>query len=1173
MDGADGTQRTGGIQRRTFLKGASATVALAAASDLLSLSVLRPASAAINPLAHYPDRDWEKLYRDLYAHDDSFVFLCTPNCTHNCYLRAYVKNGIVTRCGPTQRYHDGTDLYGTRASQRWDPRHCNKGLAVVRRFTGDRRVKAPMVRRGFKAWVERGFPRDEEGLPPAELFQRGEDTFEPVDWDTACELVARTMEHLARFYSGDAGRRALEGQGYHPDMVDACEGAGTRTFKFRGGMPVLGSIKLFGQYRQANSMALLDAWVRGVGPEEARGGVGLDNYSWHTDLPPGHPMVTGQQTVDFDLASVEYADLALCWGMNWISTKMPDAHFLTEARMKGTRVVSITTEYSSTCCKSDEIVVLRPGTDPAFALGLAREIIDEGLYDADFVKAHTDLPLLVRMDTGELLRAGDVLPDHRLRELERTRVLEEGESVAPFATDVGEPVITRAQREAWGDFVVWDAEGARPVAVSRDDVGLHFAALGVDPALEGTFQVEVDGEPVAVRPVFDLVRQHLRDTWSLENVTRVTWAPASAIRSLARQIAAHPEKTLFITGMGPNQMFNADQKDRAIFLVAALTRNVGFPGGNVGSYAGNYRAAYFNGMPLYMAEDPFDPETDPAKTPRVRNTLRMQSAHFYSHGDAPLEVHGSVYNGASHTPLPTKLLWFSGSNSILGNAKGHYDVVMNLLRHPAERASGASRRLVEAVVVNEWWWTASCEYADVVLGIDSWGEYNVHDITNSCTNPFMQVMPLSPLRRIHNTRSDTETYAQVAECLARITGDNRFRDYWKFIAEGRGAPYIQRILDHSNITKGYRFEELLAGAEEGVPAMMMGRSYPKYIGHEQSTEGKPWYNRTGRLEFLRDEPEFRRHGEVLPVHREPVDSTFHEPNAIVSAPHPLLRPQGPREMGFDPEDRSGETRQVRNVVLTPEELLETQHPLMAQGFTHQWITPKYRHSVHTIVADIDILSVWWGPFGDMYRHDRRMPWVGEGYVDINPDDARELGIEDGDYVWIDADPGDRPFHGWQERPKEARVARAMMRARYYPGTPRGIARTFFHFSGASFGSVRGAETRRDGLARSPETGYQSMYRFGSHQSGTRSWLRPTLLTDSLVRKELMGQAVGQGFCPDVHCANGAPRESFVKITQAEAGGMDGTGRWRPVTLGVRATQESEAMKRYLAGDFVQVEEG
>jgi nitrate reductase alpha subunit len=98
-----------------------------------------------------------------------------------------------------------------------------------------------------------------------------------------------------------------------------------------------------------------------------------------------------------------------------------------------------------------------------------------------------------------------------------------------------------------------------------------------------------------------------------------------------------------------------------------------------------------------------------------------------------------------------------------------------------------------------------------------------------------------------------------------------------------------------------------------------------------------------------------------------------------------------------------------------------------------------------------------------------------------------------------------------------------------------------------------------------------MYRFGSHQSGTRSWLRPTLLTDSLTRKNLMGQEIGQGFVADVHCANGAPRESFVKFTKAEPGGMDGKGVWRPVTLGIRPTQESELMKKYISGEFVKIE--
>ena len=63
-------------------------------------------------------------------------------------------------------------------------------------------------------------------------------------------------------------------------------------------------------------------------------------------------MVTGQQTVDFDLHAVEHAKLVVVWGMNWITTKMPDAHWLTEARLKGTRVVVIAGEYSATANKA-----------------------------------------------------------------------------------------------------------------------------------------------------------------------------------------------------------------------------------------------------------------------------------------------------------------------------------------------------------------------------------------------------------------------------------------------------------------------------------------------------------------------------------------------------------------------------------------------------------------------------------------------------------------------------------------------------------------------------------------------------------------------------------------------------------------------------------------------------
>jgi nitrate reductase alpha subunit len=122
---------------------------------------------------------------------------------------------------------------------------------------------------------------------------------------------------------------------------------------------------------------------------------------------------------------------------------------------------------------------------------------------------------------------------------------------------------------------------------------------------------------------------------------------------------------------------------------------------------------------------------------------------------------------------------------------------------------------------------------------------------------------------------------------------------------------------------------------------------------------------------------------------------------------------------------------------------------------------------------------------------------------------------------------------------------------------------------ATPGSVRAHETRSDRLAKNADTGYQAMFRYGSHQSATRGWLKPTLMTDTLSRKELMGQAMGQGFLPDSHCPTGAPRESIVKITKAEAGGMGGSGLWRPAQLGLRPGYENETFKAFLRGDYTK----
>jgi len=1150
------------LDRRGFLAlmmtaGAGSTTLAQSAATMSGL--LDPVQID-NPLAKYPNRGWEKVYRDLYHFDSKFTFLCAPNDTHNCLLHGFVKNGVVTRIAPTYAFHEAKDLDGTPASRRWEPRCCQKGLSLVRRFYGDRRVRGPMVRQGFLQWAKAGFPRDgTTGAVDPKYLNRGREPFVKVSWDEANELTARVLLDIATTYSGEQGQQRLRAQGYDDAMVEATKGAGTQVLKMRGGMPALGFTRIMGLYRFANQLALLDEKIRKVDADHAMGSRCWDSYAWHTDLPPGHPMVTGHQTNDFDLCNVEHAKLVLVWGMNWITTKMPDSHWLTEARMKGTRVVVIACEYSATASKGDDVLIVRPGTTPALALGFAQVILAEKLYDEQFVRRFTDLPLLVRLDTRERLRGADVFPGYQNAELKNhIEVLAAG-AKPPKAHLQDREYVTAEQRAAWGDAVGWDAAKKQPVAITRDMIGVHADALPDGLGLEVDVEVTLaDGKTVRCQSVFTATKQLLDDSYTPAQVSKLTWAPEDAIREVARAIAASRGETLFAMGMGPNQFFNNDLKDRAVFLVAALTGSVGRIGGNVGSFAGNYRSAWASGIPTFTTENPFDIELDPAKAPRTRVFYKGESAHFWNNGDRPLRYGKALLTGKSHVPTPTKCVVVSNGNSLIGNAKWHYDLVVNTLPK------------TEFIGVADWWWTGSCEYADIVYAVDSWAEMKVPDVTISVTNPFLYTYPPPPVPRIHDSRHDAEVIAGIASALAKLTGDQRHVDMWRFVPDGGMRPYLQRILDHSADMRGFRIENLEADARRGVPALVQTRTYPVWSSYESVHDSVPWFTKTGRLEFYREEREFRDAGENLVIHREPIDATFHEPAVLIAdKPSPLLRPKTPQDYGADAADLSPDARMGRTVVRTVDELIASKHPLAKDGFRFIFHTPKYRHGAHTTPVDLDILAAWFGPFGDARRHDKRSPFVGEGYVDINPLAAHELGIEDGDYVWIDADPTDRPYRGAKQNSEPMGFSRLMSRARYYPGTPRGITRMWYNMYGASWGSVQGQKTRPDGLAKSPLTGYQGMYRCGSHQSATRAWLKPTWLTDSLVAKNMFGRQIGQGFQLDIHGATGAPRESFVRIAKAEHGGLGGKGLWRGAALGLRPTYATEAMQKHIDGAYVK----
>ncbi|MBI3326588.1 MAG: molybdopterin-dependent oxidoreductase, partial [Nitrospinae bacterium] len=392
----------GELNRRAFLQWGGVTVGSLAADRAWGMGLLQPLPAIESPLAYYPNRDWERIYRDQYHFDSTFTFACVPNDTHNCRLRAYVRNGIVTRIEQAYDVQTYRDLEGHQMTAAWNPRGCLKGYTVHRRVYGPYRVKAPMVRAGWKAWVEAGFP--DPALPEnrQRYFQRGQDGWVRTSWEEATTLVAKAILHIQQKYSGPAGAALLRQQGYPEPMLEAMGGSGARTMKFRAGMWLLGLTRIGALYRFANMLALLDANIRNVSPEQALGARGWTNYDWHGDLPPGHPMVTGIQTFDMDISDFRAARLLIFLGKNMVENKMPEAHWWIELIERGGKIVNISPEYSPASQKADYWVPIRPGTDTALLLGISKILIDEKLYDAPFVKRFTDLPLLMRMDTLKL---------------------------------------------------------------------------------------------------------------------------------------------------------------------------------------------------------------------------------------------------------------------------------------------------------------------------------------------------------------------------------------------------------------------------------------------------------------------------------------------------------------------------------------------------------------------------------------------------------------------------------------------------------------------------------------------------------------------------------------------------------------------------------------------------
>ncbi|MFQ6674107.1 MAG: nitrate oxidoreductase subunit alpha, partial [Fidelibacterota bacterium] len=175
---------------------------------------------------------------------------------------------------------------------------------------------------------------------------------------------------------------------------------------------------------------------------------------------------------------------------------------------------------------------------------------------------------------------------------------------------------------------------------------------------------------------------------------------------------------------------------------------------------------------------------------------------------------------------------------------------------------------------------------------------------------------------------------------------------------------------------------------------------------------------------------------------------------------------------------------------------------------------------------------------------------------------------DGDYVYVDADPQNRPYRGWKEDDPFYKVARLKLRLRYNPSYPYHVVMMKHGAWMATEKSVAAHETRADGRAQSEDTGYQASFRYGSHQSVTYGWRMPMQQLDSLFHKAKARMGFLFGYEADNHAINTVPKETLVRVTLAEKGGMEGKGKLDVVKSGFTPANESEFMTQYLNGEIV-----
>ena len=270
---------------------------------------------------------------------------------------------------------------------------------------------------------------------------------------------------------------------------------------------------------------------------------GSPNTIYATEICNWHKDHATRFTFGHDIGTPDFAnsDCVLLWGNNPAVTWLARVAEIQGAMKRGARMVVVDPRPAAFAKQATQWLQVLPGTDQALALGLAHLLIEAGTFDHAFMREWTNAPLLVRSDTGRLLRQSDLEGGGSGNIF---HALDEGERLLPYD----------AVRGVWPD-----------------------GASGV--VLAGARQVKTRTGDVACHTAFTLYAAAAAE-WPPARVARVTGVPEADLRNAARIIGS-AKSVAYYAWNGIGQSATATQTDRALTLLYALTGSVGARGGNV----------------------------------------------------------------------------------------------------------------------------------------------------------------------------------------------------------------------------------------------------------------------------------------------------------------------------------------------------------------------------------------------------------------------------------------------------------------------------------------------------------------------------------------------------------------------------------------------------------------